>query len=203
MTFIKFCGMTREADVARACELGVDAVGFVLWSKSPRATDVSRVRAMVQLLPPDITPVGVFVSPTADEVARARDAGVRVAQIYGTDAGGIADRLASCAEEIWVARSLEADIDTVGVDVTLVLDAADPVRHGGTGQRIDWARAAAIAARRRVLLAGGLTAVNVREAVLQVRPFGVDVASGIEERAGVKNAQAMRDFVAAVREADQ
>jgi phosphoribosylanthranilate isomerase len=73
------------------------------------------------------------------------------------------------------------------------------VRHGGTGRTIDWARAAAVAASRRVMLAGGLTPGNVAEAIRQVRPFGVDVASGIEDQPGIKDAQAMTDFVAAVR----
>jgi phosphoribosylanthranilate isomerase len=85
----------------------------------------------------------------------------------------------------------------------LLLDVHDPERHGGTGRTIDWARAAAIAAARRVLLAGGLTSGNVADAIRQVRPYGVDVASGIEDRPGIKNAGAMKAFMAAVREADQ
>jgi phosphoribosylanthranilate isomerase len=196
VTFIKFCGMTRADDVATACALGVNAVGFVLWPASPRAVDRTRLAALIALLPPQVTPVGVFVSPGADDVQRARDAGVEVVQVHGdggTPIGG---------GDVWVARTLDTDLDAVPLAQTVVLDAHDPVRHGGTGRTIDWARAATIAARRRVLLAGGLTPGNVGLAIRQVRPYGVDVASGIEDRPGIKNALAMTAFVAAVREAE-
>jgi phosphoribosylanthranilate isomerase len=87
--------------------------------------------------------------------------------------------------------------------IPIVLDAHDPVRHGGTGRTIDWNRAARIAAARRVLLAGGLTPANVAAAIRQVRPYGVDVASGIEDRPGIKDPELMRAFVRAVRQADE
>jgi phosphoribosylanthranilate isomerase len=194
MTFIKFCGMTREEDVARACELGIDAVGFVLWPGSARYVPAERVAALVRMLPSNVTPVGVFVSPTREEMTAARGAGVRVVQIHGPHAEPHDDE-----EDVWVATSLDAGVATIAPRVTVVLDAHDPVRHGGTGRTIDWARAAAVAASRRVMLAGGLTPGNVAEAIRQVRPFGVDVASGIEDQPGIKDAQAMTDFVAAVR----
>lgn len=195
MTFIKFCGMTRAEDVATACALGVNAIGFVLWPASPRAVERARLAALIALLPPQVTPVGVFVSPGADDVQRARDAGVQVVQVHG--GGGTA-----IDGDVWVARALDTDLDAIPLAQTVVLDAHDPVRHGGTGRTIDWARAATIAAGRRVLLAGGLTPGNVGLAIRQVRPYGVDVASGIEDRPGIKNAQAMTAFVAAVREAE-
>jgi phosphoribosylanthranilate isomerase len=196
MTFVKFCGLTRAEDVAAACDLGVDAVGFVLWPNSPRCVSMRDLAPLVEALPSTVTPVGVFVSPDDDDVRQARSAGVRVVQVHGADGRDIEG-------EVWVARTLDADLDTIDPAVTIVLDAHDPVHHGGTGRTIDWARAAAVAATRRVLLAGGLTPANVGAAIGQVRPFGVDVASGIEDRPGVKNAQAMKAFVAAVREAEQ
>ena len=197
MTFIKFCGMTREEDVALACTLGVDAVGFVMWPRSPRYVSFDRLAALVRGLPAHIAPVGVLVSPSSDEIAAARRAGVRTVQVHGTRPGSAA------GEDVWVATSLDMDVEALAPEATVVLDAHDPVRHGGTGRTIDWSRAAAVAARRRVLLAGGLTANNVADAIRQVRPFGVDVASGIEDQPGIKNAQAMTAFVAAVREAGE
>ena len=198
MTFIKFCGITRIEDVVTAADLGVDAVGFVLWPGSPRCVEMRHLAPLIKELPPTVTPVGVFVAPGVNNVQQARDAGVRVVQIHG-DGGRRFDG------EVWLARTLEdADLlERINPDATLVLDAHDPVRHGGTGRTIDWARAARVAAMRRVLLAGGLTPANVGAAISQVRPFGVDVASGIEDRPGVKNAQAMQAFVAAVRGAEQ
>ena len=196
MTFIKFCGMTREADVQVACGLGVDALGFVMWPKSPRYVNASRVQELLTAMPPAITPVGVLVTPTDDEIDAARAAGVRVVQIHGNPAS-LPDG------DVWIARSVDDDVDGFPLHFTIVLDAHDPERHGGTGQTIDWERAAAIAARRRVLLAGGLTPHNVASAIRQVRPHGVDVASGIEDRPGIKSAEAMTAFVNAVREASE
>ena len=196
MTFIKFCGMTREADVAAACELGVDAIGFVLWPASPRCIEVDRLAPLIRMLPPDVIPVGVFVSPHQGDVSWARDAGVQVVQVHGGNGAGLDGR-------VWVARALDMDVEEIARNVTILLDANDPVRHGGTGRTIDWTRAATIAAARQVMLAGGLTPDNVGEAIRRVRPYGVDVASGIEERPGIKDAQAMQAFVTAVREAEQ
>ena len=206
MTFIKFCGMTREDDVRRACDLGVDALGFVMWPRSPRYVDMHRAAALVRAVDRDVTPVGVCVSPGADEIRAAADAGIRVVQVHGAHPNvdtlepwdpGILD---AWNLTLWIAMSPEHAIEVVDESVTVVLDAHDPVKHGGTGRTADWEAAARIAAHRRVLLAGGLTPLNVREAIRRVRPFGVDVASGIEDRPGEKNTQAMTAFVAAARE---
>ena len=198
MTRIKFCGMVRDEDVDLAVSLGVDAVGFVLWAGSPRHVDTAEVARLTERLPASILPVGVFVDPTADEVTRAVDAGIRAAQLHGLDQ--MPSWPVPC--ELWMAARLVADgyAPVVGEDCTLVLDSHDPVRHGGTGRPIDWTRAARVAATRRVVLAGGLTAANVAEAIRMVRPYAVDVASGIEDRPGMKNGRAMRDFVAAARQ---
>jgi phosphoribosylanthranilate isomerase len=197
VTAIKFCGMTRTQDVAEAIDLGVDALGFVFWPDSPRHVDFATASRLIGRLPPSITPVGVFVRPTEDEIDRAvRETGIRVAQVHAA-AGPL--RPAAC--EVWLAASLDQPLPDSAADSTLLLDAHDPERHGGTGRTIDWARAAGIAARRRVMLAGGLTAANVAAAIRRVRPYGVDVASGIEDSPGVKNVEAMRAFVVAVHEA--
>ena len=201
MTFVKFCGITQERDLAVACELGVQAVGFVLWSGSPRFIEPDRIRSLVKSLPGDMLPVGVFVQPSVDELEAGIAAGIRVAQIHGVDPRLLRDDPVSI--DRWIATSVEADLSMVPPGTTVLLDTQDSQRHGGTGRTIDWAKAAGIATDRRVLLAGGLTPANVATAIRQVRPFGVDVSSGIEERPGVKNAHAMRAFVAAVREADQ
>jgi phosphoribosylanthranilate isomerase len=197
MTFIKFCGMTREEDVEAACRLGVDAIGFVMWPRSPRYVNAARVASLVKMMSPHVTPVGVFVSPSDDEIVTARESGIRVIQLHGVDAPTVR------GADVWMGTSLERGLDHLPNDMTIVLDVHDPERHGGTGQTIDWTRAAAIAATRRVMLAGGLTAANVGPAIRQVKPFGVDVASGIENRPGLKSAPAMEAFVTAVREADQ
>ena len=195
---IKFCGMTREADIDTAVGLGVDAVGFVLWPQSPRAVRPDRLPALVGRVPSSVLPVGVFVRPSQNEVTAAVAAGIRTVQLHGVD-----DRpVWASGFDLWMAASLRDDgyAPDVPEGCLLLLDAYDPDRHGGTGQQIDWGRAAKIAARRPVVLAGGLHAGNVAEAIRIVRPHGVDVASGIEERPGVKDADAMREFVARARQ---
>ena len=201
MTFVKFCGMTREADLAAAVELGVDAVGFVLWPNSPRSIAPERLPALVKALPHTVLPVAVFVQPTEDDIGFAIDSGVRAVQVHGIGAQDVV----ATSVPTWIGARLAADgiAPDVPATIPVVLDAHDPVRHGGTGRTIDWDRAARVAESRRVLLAGGLTPVNVADAIRKVRPYGVDVASGIEDRPGIKDAQAMRAFVTAVRQADQ
>lgn len=198
MTLIKFCGMTREADIDAAVALGVDAVGFVLWPRSPRAVTADRLPALVGRVPATVLPVGVFVRPSEAEVAAAVASGIRAVQLHGVEqrpvwASGL---------DLWMAASLceNGYAPDVPEECLLLLDAHDSERHGGTGRQIDWSRAAEIAARRPVMLAGGLHAGNVADAIRIVRPHGVDVASGIEERPGVKDGGAMREFVARVRQ---
>jgi phosphoribosylanthranilate isomerase len=198
MTFIKFCGMTRPQDIAVAVELGVDAIGLVLWPQSPRHVSLEVAAKLVAMIPARIRPVGVFVAPSRDEVSRAiAHVGIRVAQLHGvTDVG-----FKGLGCEFWIAASLPTDGTDISVEPgpVLILDAHDPVKQGGTGRTIDWQRASAVAATRPVILAGGLTPANVGDAIRTVRPWGVDVASGIETSAGVKSEPAMRAFVTAVR----
>jgi phosphoribosylanthranilate isomerase len=199
MSFVKFCGMTRPEDIDAAVELGVDAVGFVLWPESPRAVAWGALRTLASRVPATVLPVGVFVRPSQAEIERACEHGVRAVQIHGITAAPPWPIPAA----LWMAGSLSGDSvsPVVPDEVLLVLDAHDPQRHGGTGRTIDWQRAAAVAARRRLLLAGGLTPANVGEAIHVVRPYGVDVASGIESHPGVKDRSAMSEFMRRVRQA--
>lgn len=197
MTAVKICGITRREDADAAAALGANALGFVLWPDSPRHANLETVATIVGGLPPFITPVGVFVNPAADDIAQAAQAGLRLAQVHGALPPG---RLAlPVLRAVYLAAStdgLEPAVD----DETVLLDAHDPVRHGGTGQTVDWTRARAIAAKRRVVLAGGLTAENVSDAIRMVKPYAVDVASGVETEPGIKDVLKLRAFIDAVRE---
>lgn len=197
MTAIKICGITRHEDADAAVVLGADALGFVLWPASPRHTDLAAVAAIVRDLPPFITPVGVFVNPSADDLAQAAGAGLRLAQVHGVVPSG---RLAlPVLRAVHLSAATAHGIEPAVDDATVLLDAHDPVRHGGTGQTVDWTRARAIAARRRVVLAGGLTPLNVGDAIASVRPYAVDVASGVEAEPGIKDPLKLRAFIDAVR----
>ena len=197
MTAFKICGITRDADAGLAASLGAAALGFVLWPGSPRHIKLARVKMIVAGLPPFVTPVGVFVDPTADEIAKAASAGIRLAQIHGT---------MPATSELPVLRAVHLGGNEDGLDIevgptdTVLLDAHDPVRHGGTGRTVDFERAAAVSARRRIVLAGGLTQDNVCEAIRRVKPYAVDVASGVEAQPGVKDPAKLRAFAEAVKE---
>jgi phosphoribosylanthranilate isomerase len=200
MTAIKICGITRREDAELAASLGASFVGFVLWKDSPRAATLATVRQITPSLPKTVTPVGVFVDPTADEVMAAADAGIRMAQIHSEAPSFLR------GVTIPVVRAVHLAIDRIdGVepdiaDDLVLLDAHDPVKHGGTGKTVDWRRAALIAKSRRVILAGGLTPSNVRQAISEVRPYAVDVASGVESQPGIKDHGLLRAFMAAAKE---
>jgi phosphoribosylanthranilate isomerase len=192
---VKICGITRMSDAHLAVEAGAAALGFVFWPKSPRFVDPYRARAIVASLPPFVVPVGVFVNQAAEYV-RGVAALVKLGavQLHGDE-----DVPYAAAIPYPVIRALAIDQQTAidGIDIwprqtTLLLDVHDPVNRGGTGRTIDWAAAAPIAAKRRALLAGGLTPDNVAEAVARVRPFGIDVSSGVEASPGVKDPARLR-----------
>ena len=196
MTAFKICGITREADAGLAVSLGASALGFVLWPGSPRHVPLARVRLIAAAIPPFVTPVGVFVDPTSAEIADAAAAGIRLAQIHGK---------LPAASPLPVLRAVHLGDNEDGLDADVgslepvLLDAHDPTLHGGTGRTVDFARAAAVAARRVVVLAGGLTPANVGDAIKTVRPYAVDVASGVESAPGLKDHDKMRAFAKAVR----
>jgi len=199
MTAIKICGITRRQDAELAAELGAAFVGFVLWPKSPRAATLEVVRNIARSLENGVMPVGVFVDPSEREVEAAVDAGIRIAQIHGEPPswtnGKPPVRTIRAVHLAAEGDAIEPNI----ADETVLLDAHDPVMHGGTGKTVDWARAAIIARSRHVILAGGLTPENVADAIAQVTPFAVDVSSGIESSPGIKDHARLRAFITAAR----
>jgi phosphoribosylanthranilate isomerase len=204
-TRIKICGLTRETDVATACAAGADAVGFVCYPNSPRHVAPQRLRALAGELGPFTVPVLLFVNAAPGLVEAARDAvPTAVLQFHGDE------QEAECAR--YGAPYVRAVRMAEGVDLldcerlfpsaaALLLDTPSEA-YGGSGRAFDWSR---IPARRRsrVILAGGLNSDNVMRAVQAVRPYAVDVSSGVEEAPGIKSATRIREFVDAVRRADQ
>jgi phosphoribosylanthranilate isomerase len=198
---VKICGLTRAEDAGLAVALGADAVGFVLWPQSPRVVSAKVAAAIARSLPAFVTRVGVFVNASPEEVGRlVADIGLDVAQLHGderaADYAGVARSLVKV-----VALGGDADVDSailLPADVTVLVDAVDRARRGGTGVRADWTRAARVARERPVILAGGLSAADVGEAIGQVRPWAIDVSSGVEDRPGIKSAEKLRALFAAV-----
>lgn len=202
-TRVKICGVTRVEDALLAVELGASAIGLVFWPSSPRCVEPDRARQIANRLPPFVAAVGVFVDQSPEQV-REIAAAVRLAaiQLHG------GEHVADFESLPWrIIKSVPVrggvrppDLAGLPASVTVLLDAHDPVRAGGTGQTIDWDVAARIAAERAVILSGGLRPENVAAAIAAVRPAAVDVASGVEREPGVKDPDKLRAFFAAVAE---
>lgn len=202
MTHVKICGICRPEDAAAAAAAGATAIGMVFWPGSPRSVDIGTARRIVAALPTGVPAIGVFVNQSVDEIDDAIDAvGLFGVQLHGDEPLAVVPRMRRPVVRA-MTLAQEDDIPSVPPDVTVLLDAHDEVRRGGTGQTIDWHRAAAIARTRHVVLAGGLTPSNVGDAVRQVAPYAVDVSSGVERNPREKDPALMRAFVEAVAAAD-
>lgn len=204
-TRIKICGITREEDAEAAAIAGADAVGLVFYAPSPRHVDAGRAAAIVAVLPPFVSVVGLFVDATEADVAAVLDAvPVDTLQFHGSESP------AYCAafHRPWIKAvrmkpglDVEAAIGRYGGARALLVDSWREGVPGGTGETFDWER---LPARAPVplVLAGGLDADNVGRAVRRVRPAAVDVSGGVESAPGIKDAAEIARFVAAVRAAD-
>jgi phosphoribosylanthranilate isomerase len=194
-TIVKICGVRRPEDARLAVELGAAAVGFVFWPKSPRFIEPAAARPIAARLPPWVTAVGVFVDQEPGDVsAVAGLVKLGAVQLHGSeDVAAFRPSGYRIIKAVPVAPGFALSAVTgLPDDVTVLLDAHDPVRRGGTGQTIEWSVAAAVARERSTILSGGLTAGNVRAAVAEVRPAAIDVSSGVESAPGVKDAVKMR-----------
>jgi len=194
---LKICGITRLVDAKLAIDAGATALGFVLWPKSPRFVSDRKVAEIAAALPTSIVTVGVFVNQSVDGIVMTMQrTGLRMVQLHGDEPGTYADALR------WpILRSVTLDAahalgDAWPAETTFLVDAEDPERRGGTGQAVEWTRAATLARLRRTVLAGGLTAENVEAAIAAVQPYGVDVSSGVEAAPGLKDAKKVARFLA-------
>lgn len=202
--FVKICGITSVEDAAAAIEAGADLLGFNFYLSSPRYIDPGRCQeiiASIQARGLKAGMVGVFVNAPLEEIRTVMETcRLHIAQLSGDEPPEILDALegrAYKALRIKDADDLQAALQRYPVrrfPPAFLVDAHRPGEYGGTGQVADWSLAAGLARQMPILLAGGLTPENVAQAVAQVRPWGVDVASGVESAPGVKDADKMRLF---------
>ena len=184
-----------------AARLGAACVGFVFWPQSPRFVEPAVAAHILAALPPHVAGVGVFVNQPIEEVNAIADrVGLGAVQLHGDEPAAACAR---CKRRVikavrLLAGSTSDAVDAVWSGATVLLDALDPVRMGGTGRQVDWTLAARIARRRRTILSGGLRAETVGEAVRQVAPYGLDVSSGVESQPGIKAPERMEAFFEAV-----
>jgi phosphoribosylanthranilate isomerase len=200
---VKVCGVTRPEDARAAVRAGASAIGMVFWPKSPRCITVERARGIAAAAR-GVTRVGVFVDQPLEQVAAVvRAVPLDAVQLHGHETLGDYPLGRPILKSFGLGTAWHVGmLDGLPDTVLPLLDAHDEVRKGGTGTRIDWEMAAAAASLRRVMLAGGLTPENVGEAIRRVRPYGVDVSSGVETAVpGVKDERRISMLMAAVREA--
>jgi len=207
LTRVKICGITRREDAQLAVELGAAALGFNFYPPSPRYIDPAAARAIIVKLPPLITAVGIFANESDDEpVARvAREARVTVVQLHGPRFPPLDGTLADFTRirAVAVREGFQPEMLCELSGDAFLLDAYDAQLLGGTGKPFNWALAREANGFGTIILAGGLAPENVGEAIREVRPFAVDVASGVEASPGVKDDQRLRRFFAAVNAADR
>lgn len=201
--WVKICGLASGADVTGTVEAGPDFLGFVFWPRSPRAVTAAQVADWTRGgLPGGMRKVGVFVDQPLDEVLGIIEtAGLDVVQLHGQQDGAL---VKSLPRPCWKAVHLDRPGGELpGGLAALLVDSGTVAMPGGTGVRVDTERAAAFvrAQKCKVLLAGGLKADTVADAIRRVRPAGVDVSSGVERAPGQKDLDAVRAFVSAARKA--
>ncbi|MDP1902389.1 MAG: phosphoribosylanthranilate isomerase [Rubrivivax sp.] len=203
-TRIKICGLTREADVADAIAAGADALGFVLYEGSPRHVTLARACALARRLPPFVTPVLLFVNASPQELSQAVQALPQaLLQFHGDESP---EQCEAVARPYLRAARITPQVDLLDFArrfhsaQALLLD-AHVEAYGGGGKVFDWSLIPP-GVRLPVVLSGGLNPANVTDGVSLVRPWAVDVSSGVELSKGVKSAELMRRFCNAVREAD-
>lgn len=202
---VKVCGITNAEDARAAVEAGADALGFIFYAKSPRYVVPAVAARIIADLPPLVTLVGVFVNEEPATVRSIMDAcGLAIAQLHGDENAAYCHDLSRPAMKALRLKDRGsllalAEYQGRGGVRGFVLDRFSEAAYGGTGLITNWALAAEVAKSTRVLLAGGLTPDNVSEAISTVRPYGVDVSSGVESAPGKKDHAKMFAFLEAVR----
>jgi len=204
MTWIKICGITNMEDALSAASLGIDALGFV-FAPSPRKVEPEVAKKIIQVLPKTLLNVGVFVNEEVEEVRGvAKYCKLNALQFHGEES---AEYLKKFSHPIFKAIQIK-DLESLKNmekydDVSLLLDTYSPMQAGGTGNPFPWEVALIVKEKRDFILSGGLSPLNVREAVIKVRPWGVDVSSGVELFPGKKYLLKMEEFVNEVKKADE
>lgn len=205
-TRVKICGITREQDAAAAVEHGADAIGLVFYAPSPRHVSIGQAAAICRQLPPFVTTVALFVDADAATIAQVVDeVGVDLLQFHGDETPEACNghrRPWIRAVRMRPETDLAAEQARFSAGRGLLLDAYRPGVPGGTGDVFDWARIPATLSAK-IVLAGGLSAANVGDAVRRVRPFAVDVSGGVEAAKGIKDPVKIKAFIDEVRHAEQ
>ncbi|MFQ5449042.1 MAG: phosphoribosylanthranilate isomerase [Nitrospinaceae bacterium] len=201
MVKVKICGMTNAQDLRMAVEEGADAVGFIFYRKSPRFVAIRTVKEMMSLLPPFVEAVGVFVDESADRVNRiAESCKLDIVQLHGNESPGYCKKIRRRVVKAVRVRDEKSFALLSAYQVSgFLLDTYSEGNQGGTGRTFDWNLVHRGKKYGPVILAGGLNSDNVSLAVSRVKPYGVDVCSGVEKSPGIKDPEKVRAFIQAAK----
>lgn len=198
----KICGITRLEDALAAVEAGADAIGFVFYAKSPRAVTAEQARAIIAALPPFVTTVGLFVDmPRAELNALLAQVPLDLLQFHGDEGPADCDGFSRPyikALRVQAGDDVSAMIARYPAASGILLDTFVAGVPGGTGEAFDWSLVPRQSSKP-IILAGGLTSENVRDAIEQVQPYAVDVSGGVEQSKGIKSAEKVHAFIEAVK----
>ena len=194
---VKVCGMTSLKDALVAVEGGADAVGFIFYKKSPRSVTMKTVREIVLELPPFVDTVGVFVDETAEQINKIADyCNLDIIQLHGDESPTFCKKIRRKVIKAFRIKDMQSVKKISNFQVSgFLLDTFSENLHGGTGKVFDWNLALPAKKFGPVIMAGGLTPNNVQQAVRQIRPYGVDVCSGVESEPGIKDHKKVRAFL--------
>ena len=198
---VKICGMTNLKDVKVAVDGGVDAVGFIFYKKSPRSVTIKTVREIVVELPPFIDAVGVFVDETAEQINKIADrCNLDRVQLHGNESPAFCKKIRRRVIKAIRVKDIQSLKKLSDYPVSsFLLDTFSEDQYGGTGRVFDWNLAYPAKKYGPIILAGGLTPNNVRQAIQRIQPYGVDVCSGVESQPGIKDHKKMQTFLKNVK----
>lgn len=203
---VKICGITNWGDAHHACKAGADFLGFNFYPRSPRYIPPEKARAIIGRLPDHVASVGIFVNEPADKLARvAATVGLKYIQLHGDETSATVSRLRRALPAVKIIKVIRVR-KTFRVSQSarfrgasaILLDGFDTRRRGGTGKTFDWSLVSRANGRVRIFLAGGLTPENVRDAIRAVRPYAIDVCSGVESSPGKKDRRKIESLMRAV-----
>ena len=203
--WIKICGVTRNRDALLAAELGADAIGLVFYANSPRALVATQISSVVANVPDSVSVIGLFVNPTREDVEAVLGTGlVDVLQFHGEEDEGFCNSFNKPylkAFQVRDIRSLSSSLSNYRTATYILLDSYNVKKMGGTGQKFDWSIGENVVQNldQKVVVAGGLKPENIKDAVIKMDSFGVDVSSGVESSPGLKDAEKLRKFIEGAR----
>ena len=198
---VKICGMTNLSDVKVAVDRGVDAVGFIFYKKSPRSVTMQEVREIILELPPFVDSVGVFVNETAEQINKiAEHCKLDRVQLHGDESPAFCKKIRRRVIKAIRIKDIQSLKKLSDYPVSsFLLDTFSEDQYGGTGKVFDWNLAYPAKKYGPIILAGGLTPINVHQAIQSIQPYGVDVCSGVESQPGIKDHNKMKAFLKNVK----